>query len=60
MSKLYNLYAPLGSEFSCPDTELIPPKTAGNQFQNASRLGSKAGWLGVTNLVSLEEKHRTL
>ena len=30
MSKLYKLYAPLGSEFSCPDMEMIPPKTAGN------------------------------
>ena len=26
MSNLYKLYAPLGSEFSCPDTEMIPPK----------------------------------
>ena len=30
MSKLYKFHAPLGSEFSCPDMEMIPPKTAGN------------------------------
>ncbi len=30
MSKLYKLYAPLGSEFSCPDTEMIPLKTTEN------------------------------
>ncbi len=36
MSKLYKLHAPLGSEFSCPDMEMIPPKTAGN-------LGLRAG-----------------
>ncbi len=28
MSKLY---APLGSEFSCPDTEMIPLKTTENR-----------------------------
>ena len=27
MSNLYKLYAPLGSEFFCPDTEMIPLKT---------------------------------
>ena len=30
MSKLYKLHAPPGSEFSCPDMEMIPPKAAGN------------------------------
>ena len=30
MSNLYKLYAPLGSEFFCPGTEMIPLKTTGN------------------------------
>ena len=30
MSKLYKLYAPLGIEFSCPDTEIISLKTKEN------------------------------
>ncbi len=30
MSTLYKLYAPLGSEFPCPDTEMIPLKTTEN------------------------------
>ena len=33
MSNLYKLYAPLGSEFSCPDTEMIPLKTTENRCQ---------------------------
>ena len=32
MSNLYKLYAPLGSEFSCPDTEMIPLKTTEKQL----------------------------
>ena len=31
MSNLYKLYVPLGSEFSCPDMEMIPLKTTENR-----------------------------
>ena len=39
MSNLYKLYAPLGSEFSCPDTEMFPIKTTENRFD--SRQGER-------------------
>ena len=39
MSNLYKLYAPLGSEFSCPDTEMFPLKTTENHCLLACDLG---------------------
>ena len=40
MSKLYKLYTPLASEFSCPDTETSSLKTTENQLLEARILTS--------------------
>ena len=57
--KMSKLYAPLGSEFSCPDTEMVPLKTTENCQRQAFPLSENA-LLQILALVRVNAAHLTI